>query len=68
MPIKIVVDEALDDNRRSLGNVQFPFLIFVGKRDTTTLEATVRVLFDGMKQSKKRFISVDAGHIDAIVS
>ncbi len=30
-------------------------------------EATARVLFDELKQSKKRFISVDAGHMDAML-
>jgi hypothetical protein len=42
-------------------------LIFVGIRDTVTPEAIVRVLFDGMKQSKKRFISVDVGEMDAML-
>ncbi|WP_189344605.1 alpha/beta hydrolase [Undibacterium macrobrachii] len=64
---KLDGDVAQVDNRRSLQNIQFPILIIAGKRDTTTPEATARVLFDELKQSKKSFISVDAGHMDAML-
>ncbi len=63
----LVGDVAQVDNRRSLQDVQFPILIIAGKRDTTTPEPTARELFDGIKQSQKRFVSVDSGHMDAML-
>ncbi|MBC3890683.1 alpha/beta hydrolase [Undibacterium sp. LX40W] len=63
----VVGDVAEVDNRRSLQDIQFPILIIAGKRDTTTPEPTARVLFDSLKQSQKRFVSVDAGHMDAML-
>lgn len=63
----VVGDVAEVDNRRSLQDIQFPILIIAGKRDTTTPEPTARVLFDSLKQTQKRFVSVDSGHMDAMV-
>lgn len=63
----VVGDVAEVDNRRSLQDIQFPILIIAGKRDTTTPEPTARVLFDSIKQSQKRFVSVDSGHMDAML-
>ncbi|WMW81933.1 alpha/beta hydrolase [Undibacterium cyanobacteriorum] len=63
----VVGDVAEVDNRRSLQEIQFPILIIAGKRDTTTPEPTARELFDGLKQRQKRFVSVDAGHMDGMV-
>jgi pimeloyl-ACP methyl ester carboxylesterase len=64
---KVVGDVAEVDNRRSLQDIQCPILIIAGKRDTTTPEPTARLLFDGLNQTKKRFVSVDAGHMDAML-
>ena len=63
----LIGDVAEVDNRRSLQDIQLPILIIAGKRDTTTPESTAQVLFDSIKQSKKRFISVDSGHMDAML-
>ncbi len=63
-----VVGDVLEvDNRRSLQNAKFPILVIAGKRDTTTPEVTARVLFDALSPSNKRFVSVDSGHMDAMV-
>jgi pimeloyl-ACP methyl ester carboxylesterase len=64
---RVVGDVAEVDNVRSLQGTKFPILVIAGKRDSTTPEATARVLFDSLKQSNKRFVSVDSGHMDAML-
>nr|WP_315486026.1 alpha/beta fold hydrolase [uncultured Undibacterium sp.] len=64
--IQLAGDIAQIDNRRSLKNTQFPVFIIASEHDTTTPEATARDLFESLNQTNKRFLKVNAGHMDAM--
>jgi pimeloyl-ACP methyl ester carboxylesterase len=64
--IQLAGDIAKIDNRRSLQNAQFPIFIIAGEQDATTPETTARDLFDSLNQANKRFLKVNAGHMNAM--
>lgn len=64
--IQLTGDIAQIDNRRSLLNAQFPIFIIAGEHDATTPESTARDLFDSLNQTNKRYLKVNAGHMDAM--